>query len=83
MSFEFKDMQKWGKDVGREGMSQEAITAIEEFDGSYIGAMILVGRMKAIAQAAGCDGYWRERVEKGYYRQLFKAQRHNQQRGKG
>lgn len=80
MAFEFKDMQKWGKVVGREGMSQEAIAAVKEFDGSYKGAMILAGRMKAIAQAAGCDEYWREQVGKGYHKQLFKAQRQNQLR---
>jgi hypothetical protein len=33
--------------------------------------------MKAIAQAAGCDGYWSEKVNKGYQQQLFKAERHN------
>lgn len=58
MAFEFKEMRKWGAQVGREGMSKEAIAAVNEFDGSYKGAMILAGRMKAIAQAAGCDEYW-------------------------
>lgn len=80
MAFEFKDMQKWGKAVGREGMSQEAIAAVEEFDGSYKGAMILAGRMKAIAQAAGCDEYWSEQVGKGYTKQLSKAQRSTSKR---
>ena len=80
MAFEFKDMQKWGKAVGREGMSQEAIDAVEEFDGSYIGAMILAGKMKAIAQAAGCDEYWSEKVGKGYHQQLRKAQHQNRMR---
>lgn len=80
MAFEFKDMQKWGKAVGREGMSEEAIAAVAEFDGSYKGAMILAGKMKAIAQAAGCDEYWSEQVGKGYHRQLSKAQHQNRLR---
>lgn len=72
-------MQAWGKLVGREGMSKEAIAAVADFDGTYKGAMILAGRMKAIAQAAGCDDYWSEKVNKGYHQQLFKAQRENRQ----
>ena len=83
MGFEFKDMQAWGKLVGRDGMSKEAIAAVSEFDGSYKGAMILAGRMKAIAQAAGCDDYWSEKVNKGYHQQLFKAQRDNRLAAQG
>ena len=82
MAFEFKEMQKWGKSVGREGMSLEAIKAVEEFDGSYKGAMILAGKMKAIAQAAGCDDYWSEKVSKGYHSLYFMAQRHNGTHGR-
>jgi len=81
MAFEFKDMQKWGKSVGREGMSLAAILAVENFDGSYKGAMLLAGRMKAIAQAAGCDDYWSEKVSRGYHQQLDAARYHNTQQG--
>ena len=81
MAFEFKDMQKWGKSVGREGMSLAAIKAIEEFDGSYMSAMLLAGRMKAIAQAAGCDDYWSEKVNRGYHQQLNAARYHNAKKG--
>lgn len=65
-----KDLRKEGARLGRAGMSQRVIEIIEEFDGSYIGAMILAGRMKAIAQAAKCDGYWDEKVNKGFIREL-------------
>ncbi|QDP65818.1 MAG: hypothetical protein Unbinned7865contig1001_17 [Prokaryotic dsDNA virus sp.] len=74
MAFEWKDMRKWGSLVGREGMSQAAIKAVEEFDGSYKGAMELAGRMMAIAQAAKCDDYWSEKVVRGYSHQLWLAQ---------
>jgi hypothetical protein len=73
MAFEFRDMQKWGNLVGRKGMSKEVISAVREFDGSYKGAMELAGRLKAIAQAAGCDEYWSEKVGRGYHKQLCKA----------
>jgi hypothetical protein len=78
MAFEFKEMQKWGKDVGRDGMSEAVIQAVKEFDGeSYKGAMELAGRLKAIAQAAGCDDYWSEKVGRGYHKELSRAERHN------
>lgn len=72
-----KQARKWGKSVGREGMSKEVILAVDDFDGSYMGAMILAGKMKAIAQASGCDDYWSEKVNKGYQQQLSKIERHN------
>ncbi len=77
MNFDWKEMRKWGESVGREGMSKAAIKAVDEFDGSYRGAMIMVGQMKAIAQAAAQDGYWSEQVEKGYHKQLWVAEMAN------
>jgi hypothetical protein len=65
-----KQLRAHGEKVGRDGMSQLAIEAIGEFDGSYKGAMILAGRMKAIAQMASVDDYWSEQVQKGFQRQL-------------
>ena len=73
MSFEWKEMREWGKAVGREGMSVAVLEAVEDFDGSYIGAMILAGKLKAISQAAGCDEYWSEKVGKGYHQALSMA----------
>ena len=37
-------MKKWGKSVGRDGMSEAAIKAVADFDGSYKGAMELAGK---------------------------------------
>jgi hypothetical protein len=73
MSFDWKTMRLWGAKVGRDGMSEAAIKAVEEFDGSHKGAMELAGRMKAIAQAAGCDEYWSEKVGHGYHKQFCTA----------
>ena len=77
MNFDWKEMRKWGGSVGREGMSKAAIKAVDEFDGSYKGAMILAGQMKAIAQAAAGDDYWSEQVGKGYSKQLWVAEMAN------
>lgn len=74
----YATMKRWGKSVGREGMSEAAIKAVEEFDGSYKGAMELAGKMKAIAQASTSDDYWSEKVSRGYHQQLWIAGNHNQ-----
>ncbi len=74
MAFEFKKMQQWGKSVGREGMSERALEAVAQCDGSYKDVMRLAGRLKAIAQAADCDDYWSEQVSRGYQRELWNAE---------
>jgi hypothetical protein len=70
MSFDWKHLRAWGKCVGRDGMSRAAIAAVNDFDGSYKGAMELAGKMKAISQAAACDDYWSEKVDTGYHKQV-------------
>lgn len=65
------DLKKAGANLGREGLSLAVIKAVDEFDGSYKGAMRLAGRLKAIAQAAKADDYWSEKVEDGY---LFESE---------
>ena len=64
-----KELRAAGRVIGRDGMSERVIAAVGEFDGSYKGAMILAGRLKAITQMAACDGYWTEQVEKGFHRE--------------
>lgn len=63
------DLKAEGARLGREGMSLRVLAAVKEFDGSYKGAMVLAGRLKAISQMAAADGYWREKVEDGYHRE--------------
>lgn len=65
-----KRLREVGSNIGREGMSLAAIKAVEEWDKSYKGVMILAGRLKAIAQMAKCDDYWDEQVMKGYMREF-------------
>ena len=70
-----KELQKEGQRLGRSGMSQLVLKCIEEFDGSYKGAMILAGRLKSISQAAKSDEYWSEKVNKGFIRELSDIKR--------
>lgn len=68
-----KQLREQGKKLGREGMSQRVIHLIDDFvetGGGYKDAMILAGRLKAIAQAAKCDEYWDEQVNKGFHREM-------------
>jgi hypothetical protein len=74
-----KELRLSGAALGREGLSLAAIAAVKQFDGSYKGAMVLAGRLKAIAQAAGYDGYWSEKVDDGFQKQrqiLFSMSKH-------
>ncbi len=63
------ELKKAGGILGREGMSKAVIEAVADFDGSYKGAMVLAGRLKAVAQAAKADSYWSCFVEDGYHRE--------------
>ena len=63
------DLKKAGEVLGREGLSKAVIEAVAGFDGSYKGAMVLAGRLKAVAQAAKADGYWSGMIDDGYHRE--------------
>lgn len=65
-----KQLREAGERLGREGLSKRALELADQFDGSYKGAMILVGRMKALATAAKFDGYWGEKVDDGFFKEL-------------
>jgi len=65
-----KELRGRGEKLGREGLSLRVIELIEEFDGSYKGAMILAGHLKAIAQAAKFDEYWSEKVDIGFHNEM-------------
>ena len=54
--------------IGREGLSQLVIEAVEEFDDSYKGAMRLAGELSVIAKMATFDSYWDEKTNLGRQR---------------
>lgn len=60
------ELKNYGRELGRAGMAERVLAAVDEFDGSYKGAMKLAGRLKAISHMASSDGYWSEKVYDGY-----------------
>ena len=69
----WKRLSDHGKVIGRKGMSDLVIEAVNEFlknGATPKGAMILAGRCKAISQMASSDDYWAEQVDKGFVMEL-------------
>ena len=62
--YKIKDARIAGQLIGRAGLSQRVIQAVNEFDGSYKGAMELAGRLAVIADMATFDCYWQEKSYK-------------------
>jgi hypothetical protein len=69
-----KQLKGAGKKLGRDGLSERAIEIMDEFKKAptYREAMKVVGRMKALAQAAKFDAYWDEQVQKGFDAEFVK-----------
>ena len=64
-----KQKREYGDVVGREGLSERVIFILEEYgatDISYKEAIIICGRLKALAEAATFDTYWNEKMMLGY-----------------
>lgn len=70
-----KKLREAGSKIGRDGMSLRVIHAVAAFNArpTYKGAMILAGRLKAIAQMANSDEYWREQIDKGFNQEFTDA----------
>lgn len=67
---ETEALKREGERLGREGLAKRVIELVEAFDGSYKGAIILAGRLRAIAVACRFDDYWEEKAVEGYRREL-------------
>ena len=68
-----KQLKDAGAVLGRDGRSKRAAAIMVELvtnSGSYKEAMIAAGRLKAIAGAAKYDGYWTEKVDDGFLKEL-------------
>ena len=61
-----------GERLGRAGLAARVIALVNEFqkNPTYIGAIILAGRMSAIATACKFDDYWHEKAEYGWFREM-------------
>lgn len=57
-----------GARLGRRGISERIFTLVDEFNKnrSYKNAVVLAGKMKAIAVACKYDCYWDEKCSTGY-----------------
>ena len=69
------ELRKCGEIINRQGMSEMAINAVNEFDGSYKGAMELCGKLSVIAKMSSCDDYWNEQVNRGILKQEFEIEK--------
>jgi hypothetical protein len=66
-------LKKAGAILGRDGLSKRAAAIMVDLvtkSGSYKEAMIAAGRLKAVAAAAKYDGYWTEKVDEGYHKEM-------------
>lgn len=65
--------RKYGRSLTREQMSSMVKRAVDEYaqNEGPKNAMILAGRLKAIAMMAASDDYWSEQVSKGFDREFF------------
>jgi hypothetical protein len=66
--YKVKNAREVGQILGRAGISEQAIKAVAEFDGSYKGAMELCGKLVVLADCATFDDYWSEQVDRGTYK---------------
>lgn len=60
-----KELRNLANSIGREGLSLSVIEMVDQFDGSYKGAIELCGKLSVIAKACSFDSYWHEKVLKG------------------
>jgi hypothetical protein len=72
---DWKALKEQGKRLGRQGLSERVFTLVDEFNKeenrSYKNAMVLAGRLKAIAHAATFDSYWDEKASIGYENEKY------------
>lgn len=66
-------LKKAGEVLRRDGLSKRAAQIMVDLvtkTGSYKEAMVAAGRLKAIAAAAKYDGYWTEKVDDGFHKEM-------------
>ncbi|MEQ3658648.1 MAG: hypothetical protein ABNH21_06800 [Glaciecola sp.] len=73
-NYKIAELRKFGDKFGREGVALEVIEAINEFDGSYKGAMELCGKLLVMGDVSTFDEYWQEQVEQGVGKQALRVQ---------
>lgn len=68
-----KELRKQGERLRRQGLAERVLTLVDEFNDnrSYKNAIVLAGRLKAIAQACKFDGYWDEKCSVGFEHEKY------------
>lgn len=61
-------MRIQGKRLGRAGLAERVFTLVDEFNENrtYKNAIVLAGKLKAIAMACKFDSYWDEKCSCGF-----------------
>lgn len=73
------EIKKAGKILGRQGISERVIALVNRFDGSYKGAVELIGRLAVLEKACRFDVYWDEKAflgsvkEEGYLQHIIET----------
>lgn len=64
-----KKLREEGKRLKRAGLAERVLILVDEFNQnrSYKNAIVLAGKLKAIAQACKFDSYWDEKCSIGYH----------------
>ena len=68
-----KELRKQGERLRRQGLAERVFTLVDEFNKnrSYKNAIVLAGRLKAIAQACKFDSYWDEKCCAGFEHEKY------------
>lgn len=63
-----KELRLQGERLKRQGLAERVFTLVDEFNAnrSYKNAIVLSGKLKAIAQACKFDSYWDEKMSAGF-----------------
>jgi hypothetical protein len=71
-----KDLRIHGKRLGRSGLAERVFALVDEFNKnrSYKNAIVLAGKLKAIAQACKFDCYWDEKCSMGFDSEIHDIQ---------
>lgn len=64
-NYQINKLRELGDQLERSGVADEALKAINNFDGSYKSAMELCGKLTVIADMSTFDDYWLEQVNRG------------------
>lgn len=71
-----KTLKKYGEKMGREKIAWRIIELCKEVakEENYIDAVKTAGRLRAIAMACKFDCFWEEKMNDGYFAEIYRAE---------